>query len=340
MLNGNRYDASTGKLLGNPTTPQSSGQSAGTIDGFVQSSHTKKKVTQPRRVQSNSRSTLKSKTLMRHAVSKPKNTEKAKQPKQAITKASSLTDTSREERAKNTTRSTVISKFGHEVKKITSYATLPVTKSPVELPLHQEKVLTPPTATAISPQVQVADPFTQAINNSTSHTNPKPKMLSKRQKMARKLKISPSLLNVSLGLFALLIIGGYVAYNNVPNLAMRVASARSGVAGSMPSYQPSGYAINGAIQYKPGQITVHFKSNSDQRSYSVAETRSDWNSEALLENHVAVNKKPYQTFQDKGKTIYIYNGDSASWVDKGIWYEVKGNSSLTTDQVLRIANGL
>ena len=140
--------------------------------------------------------------------------------------------------------------------------------------------------------------------------------------------------------FSVLILGGYFAYNNVPNLAMRVASARSGISGSMPGYQPSGFSLGGPIEYKTGQISISFKSNSDNRSYTVTQRNSDWNSETLLENHVAMGKRQYQTFQDKGKTIYMYDGDSASWVDNGVWYEIDGNTSLNTDQVLRIANSL
>jgi hypothetical protein len=133
---------------------------------------------------------------------------------------------------------------------------------------------------------------------------------------------------------------GYFAYNNVPNLAMKVASTRSGTPGALPDYSPSGFALGGPIKYSPGQIQISYSSNTDDRSFTITETKSEWNSDALLDNHVAANSRAYQTFQDNNKTIYIYDEDVASWVDNGIWYELNGNKSLNTDQILRIANSL
>ncbi len=139
---------------------------------------------------------------------------------------------------------------------------------------------------------------------------------------------------------AALLIAGFIAYQNMPNLAMRVAAARAGFPATMPSYQPAGFALDGAIQYYPGQITVNFKSDSDNRIFSVTQKPSKWTSETLLDRVVAIDSRPYQTFQDKGKIIYIYDGSNATWVSGGIWYEIAGNSSLTSDQLLRIASSL
>jgi len=108
----------------------------------------------------------------------------------------------------------------------------------------------------------------------------------------------------------------------------------------MPSYKPGGFALSGPITYSTGKISVSYQSNSDNRSYRVTQSNSAWNSETLLDNFVAVNRRAYQTFQDRGKTIYIYDGSNATWVDRGVWYQIEGASSLSSDQLLRIANSL
>ena len=118
---------------------------------------------------------------------------------------------------------------------------------------------------------------------------------------------------------------------------MRVAAARAGVNASMPGYQPSGFSFKGPIDYSAGQVTVSFKSNTDDRAYSVAQRSSNWNSDALLSNFVVAEGKQYQTYIDRGRTLYIYDGSNATWVDNGVWYQVEGNSDMTTDQLVRIA---
>jgi hypothetical protein len=120
---------------------------------------------------------------------------------------------------------------------------------------------------------------------------------------------------------------------------MRVASARSGVHGSLPGYQPAGFGLNGAISYKPGQITVSYKSTSDNRSFQITQSVSSWNSDTLRDSYVATNHPSYQMVNPKGKTVYLYDSN-ATWVDGGIWYRVEGDSQLNSDQLQNIANSL
>lgn len=118
---------------------------------------------------------------------------------------------------------------------------------------------------------------------------------------------------------------------------MRLAASRAGVPGTLPNYQPSGFGMSGPIQYKAGQITIHYKSRSDSRAFHINQRSSEWDSATLLDQFVATNRRSYQTYQDNGKTIYIYDNDNATWVDGGIWYQIEGNSSLNSDQLLRLA---
>jgi hypothetical protein len=45
-------------------------------------------------------------------------------------------------------------------------------------------------------------------------------------------------------------------------------------------------------------------------------------------------------FQQKGLTIYMYDGSHATWVNQGVWYTIEGDSLLDTEQLLRIATSL
>lgn len=241
------------------------------------------------------------------------------------------------ERATATPKSSLVSRFGTNYKhhvavpaaKAQAVAHLPVKQAPAS---HQ-------TNSAHRPSSR-ANPFERAVENARSHEQTQPLKLKRHHKVARALRISPKIVSVGTTVLAITLLGGFFVYQNIPNMAMRVASARSGVNAQMPSYKPGGYAISGPITYSAGKITINYKSNSDDRNYRVSQSSSQWNSETLLENFVSVNRRSYQTFQDKGKTIYIYDGNNATWIDRGVWYQIEGAASLSSDQLLRIASSL
>lgn len=340
MLNGNRYDALTGELIKDDSGNQKVASTArahkstpasSMVDDFVKPRRT----SQP--AKNSQRPVEHSKTLMRSAVKKPKPQKNSPDTTPHIQKSAVLKNVVREERAKEISRSSLISKFGGEVKRITKFSQLPVTPEPST---HAEREKPTPTSETHRATPPAPTRFQTALANATSHQQPKKSRKHRNHRLAKKLHVSPMALNVSLLVVAFTLLGGYFAYNNVPNLAMRVAATRAGIAGDLPDYQPAGFSMKGPIQYQPGQIAVQFASHSDDRNFTMSQKKSEWNSETLLENYVATNRRAYQTFQDKGKTIYIYDGDSASWVDNGVWYEIDGNEALNTDQLLRIANSL
>jgi hypothetical protein len=108
----------------------------------------------------------------------------------------------------------------------------------------------------------------------------------------------------------------------------------------MPRYTPSGFKVENPIQYQKGLVSVKYTSASDDRSYHITQQQSDWNSESLLKEFVEQQGKVSQTLQLKGKTIYIYDGNNATWVDGGIWYQVESEDALNNDQLLKIVNSL
>jgi len=139
---------------------------------------------------------------------------------------------------------------------------------------------------------------------------------------------------------ALVLMGGFLIYNSLPSLTMRVAASRAGFNASVPSYQPSGFTFDGPVSYGPGRVVIKFNSNTDDRAYTITENESAWDSKSLLENFVSSEAENYLTFEEHGLTVYLFNDSQATWVDEGVWYTVEGSADLSSEQLLKIAASL
>lgn len=362
-LNGNRYDASTGRLLKDehiaaqqPTRAHQPKQVSGghAIDGVSRRKHavnqSNKPIHQPAAAShSVHHKTSRSKTLMRKAVQKPTHSHHTT-PAQSVKKQSHSSakplqhtavgvDPQRIKRAEHVPKSSLISKFGSGhagfIKRVASLEVRPAPKDNMAVHSVSTAIDTDIGAESFGPLA----PFDLALSNANGHKQSRLKKPSIRQQAARKLRVSPKALNIAAGVFVTLFVGGLIAYRNIPQLAFKIASARAGIKATLPSYQPSGFSMAGPVQYSSGIVSLSYMSNSDDRNFRVVQKSSDWNSQTLLENFVA-SHEPYQTFQDRGRTIYIYDGSNATWVSGGIWYQIEGESNLNSDQLLRIVSGL
>jgi hypothetical protein len=355
-LNGQMYDTATGQPLARTTATKTKPAKKATsqvkhLDGFSRRPEVAKRPlssVSPAKVHQQPQ---KSKTLMRTAVKKPVAPAKIHAKAPATTGAANKTTEhkafmapakpGRVIRATSIPKSNFISKFGAAAASIKTEV-LPVKPEP---PHHkpaakQQTTSTPAVINHPQQTVAQADPFQAALEQSLSHQQPKAKKAKIHYRVARKLHVSPKIVSLASFTLVALAISGFMAYQNLPELAMRMAATRAGLSAHLPSYQPSGYSLAGPIQYQPGQVTVNYKSASDTRAFNVVQKNSSWNSETLLENFVATTNTPYQTFQSNGRTIYIYGGNKATWVDGGIWYSIDGQSNLNSDQLLRIAGSL
>jgi len=147
----------------------------------------------------------------------------------------------------------------------------------------------------------------------------------------------PRLATIASGVGALVLLGGYLTYLNLPNLSLRVAASQAGVAATYPTYQPSGYSFMGPVAYSPGEVRVNFKSNTNNYAYSVVQRQSSWDSQAVRDNYVVKENKQYTTIQEGGITIYLVD-NKAVWVNGGVLYSVEGNAPLSGEQVQKIAS--
>lgn len=136
---------------------------------------------------------------------------------------------------------------------------------------------------------------------------------------------------------ALLLLGGYFTYLNMPNLSVRVAAARAGIDASYPSYRPSGYSMAGPVAYDSGKVDMKFAANGSPQSFKLSQERSGWDSVTVLEDYVAPKAgENYAVTSEGGLTIYTWNGNAA-WVSGGILYTVSGDSNLSPDQIRQMA---
>ncbi|MDO8266017.1 MAG: DUF4367 domain-containing protein [Candidatus Saccharibacteria bacterium] len=353
-INGKKYDALTGKLISGgvsnvetilPTKAMQK-KNGVVMDGFMRKPQSHKTLNASREVHAHTKSVQKSHTLMRNAVKKPQASAKPVNTS-PITKPSLKPSPVRQQVAASTQKSNLVSHYGdlqHRSSVVKKLQPLSVKK-----PLQHAPAIT---------QMQVAQSQAVVNHNQPAHSRSHatsvliekalagakaheqvqlPKVSKKRRRIAHKLGVSSRAMAISTSVLAGVLLGGFFAIQNVPNLSMRVAAARAGFNASMPGYNPSGFSFKGPINYSPGQVTISFKSNTDDRAYTVSQKASGWNSDALLSNYVVAENKQYQTYLDRGRTLYIYDGSNATWVDNGVWYQVEGNSDMTTDQLVRIA---
>ncbi len=138
----------------------------------------------------------------------------------------------------------------------------------------------------------------------------------------------------------LLITIGYFIYINIPTLSIRVAGAQAGISATFPEYHPDGYSLNGPVSYGDGEVTIAFKSNTDNTQFSIKQVRSSWDSSAV-KNQVDkdAGSAVVNTTTERGLTLYTYNS-SAAWVNGGILYSITGDAHLSVDQIRRIATSL
>lgn len=125
----------------------------------------------------------------------------------------------------------------------------------------------------------------------------------------------------------------YFVTTNIPDISVRVAAMQTGVEASYPSYIPRDFSLEG-IDSGDGKITLTFKT-ADDKSFSLVEEKSSWDSAALQRNYVQETwKDDYTTTHEQGITIFI-NEASAAWVNGGVLYKINADPGVLTKKQLR-----
>lgn len=192
------------------------------------------------------------------------------------------------------------------------------------------------------------------IHPATHHIAPKPSHVIKQEVIADALAASnkpakakkslkkqfPRVFSVASMSLAVLLLGGYLTYLNLPTISVRVAASQAGVNATYPDYRPDGYRLAGPINFEEGKVTMHFAANAGPQTFIINQTKSSWDSSAVLENRVKPRTDGrYVTYNENGLTIYTYDGNAA-WVNGGILYTIEGDAPLSSEQIRHIATSL
>jgi hypothetical protein len=138
--------------------------------------------------------------------------------------------------------------------------------------------------------------------------------------------------------FAVMLLGGYLTYLSMPNISIKMAAVQSGIDAKYPGYKPDGYALNGPIKFKSGEVTMKYAYADGSSGYTITQQKSGWNSSAVKEFFSEKHKNPNTTMID-GLTIYS-GGKEAAWVNGGILYQISGDANLSSSQIEKIATSL
>ncbi len=272
-------------------------------------------------------------TLHRSGVKVPSltaasGTKPATKTQTSTTTIVSKIDQNRLERAQNVNKSTLIKKFNTPDAAPKAHKSHEPKQSTI-LPATPEK------AQAESTMQDTKHQLIAHAQQQMEHAQRKP-----ATKAIKSRRISP-FAKYGAPALVVLLLAGYVAYLNVPSLSLKVASSKAGFTATLPGNGPAGYSLRSPVSYSPGQVTIDFASNTDSRSFSLTQQPTTWDSQALLENYVTKENKDYLTYQDRGLTIYIFNGSDAAWVSGGKFYSVKGaDSQLNTEQLRKLATSM
>ena len=362
-LNGKRYDAMTGTLLGDASR-QARTQS---VDGFVKVSLPAAKAHLPHNARLHASHTASaghivapapksfdinrsvphharphqlqhSKTLMRSAVHRPEvpfkrvakpvahtGTVSRISPIDIVPKHSaSIVDEDRYKRARRIAKSRLISRFAnvqvHPSAQLPAAPTQAEQSAPAPLPTRSRQ--------------PSDDIFERALATANSHKQPYAPV--KKRKKTHRLRTFTGVLASSV---AILMIVGFVAYQNASFIQLRVASSRSGINATLPSWQPSGFKL-GAFAYGPGTVTVNYNNLAANTSFKITQVASNWDSATLLSDYVYPSNETYNTLSSAGNTIYTYGNNNATWVSGGIWYRLTSDGSLSNSQIVNIATSM
>jgi len=332
-INGKKYDAITGDPVGGHA-PKKTITVHQSVDGVVKKTASKAHKTPAKHVHSKP---SRSKTLMRSAVAKPHITATSSAIDQTIEtfSARKALEELRLHRAKKVPTSKLISRFGiPELSNLTvkpQHTTIPVKPAPVEHKPEHHKPATHHKAHAEAAQ-HTKSRFQSQIDHATAHTAKPLKKSQVHHRTTKKMRMGAATAGV-----AFVLLGGFIAYQNATVIAVRIAAREAGVAVTVPGYTPGGFSLRGH-NTKPGEVSISYRSNSDARAFQVTEALSGWDSGTLLQNFIGTNE--YQTAFSRGRTIYLYNGNNATWVDNGIWYKIEGNAGLSSQQLQKLVDSI
>ena len=327
-INGSRYDAVSGRLIGAVKVLS--------IDGFTRraaraGAHAKRSVHELKRRPE------RSKTLMRSTLKKP-----ARAKSEDKIKFRGLSpDHARADRARRVPQSSKVQRFG-----LTTFSRNQGAKTgEVIKPNASSSTRSSMAASATLPSVMTSAShykIERLLDYALAHADAHKKLLDQSTRSRRKLfGRLPRWLSLSLLILAVLAVVGFVVWRQVPAASFKLAATKAHVNASMPT-PISGYKI-GSITSTQNAVTTIIQSTSDSsKKYTVTEQASN-QPEASLAASAATetsdNSSRVQTVQDQDKTYVLsQNGNKSTAVcTKGTNTVRVEGVDLTFDQLLAAA---
>jgi hypothetical protein len=142
-------------------------------------------------------------------------------------------------------------------------------------------------------------------------------------------------------LLIIIIIGLFISWQKIPQLSVKAAGMRAHLSASVPSYIPEGYHLAGPAKAVSGTVDIKFASKSNgTNAYEIIQAQSNLTSQ-LVGQSVVPKGAAVQTSQVEGNTVYIYGqSNDAAWVNNGVLYTIKDRASLSSDELIKIVQGL
>lgn len=330
------------------------------IDGFRKTPQTitpaLKKITRvsnstPRPAGAMHQRAQRSKTLMRSIVSAPAEPKRQEAKVSAPKARTSTASPKRISRAMTVAKNASVKHFGNPIN--SAKPSLSVQAAKVKSTLSGEVISSKPTATSGAMALQAPPSMiTSVSHHKLERMLDEALIKADAHKQALRDKMSPkrSFLHFGKGLlpgwmiagvvtFAVLVVGGFFAWQKVPQLSTRIASLRAHVSASVPSYTPTGFSMSGPAVAKNNSVTMQYHANGDSsKYYTVKEEPSNQDTSSLMANHTSSNQQ-VQTAQANGVQI-VMTGAKTMCVSGGKLTTVADNSGLSPDELLNIAKSV
>ena len=343
-IEGNVYDAETGNILDAQQSARTPAAAASNFHSGAQKSHTlqRKYIKKPRTI--DSVAPVRAATL---AGIKENSASRSSQrlASERSTPPQIIRRSKRTRRVQDIRRSSNIAHFAKTTTTTNPSVKHPATpETPDIAPTANQLEQTARQRQAIIKQQQTRSVLPSQVIKQQAIQEATDKMLTRQQrkevKPTKNFSFWRRLVSVGSTAIAVLLLGAYFTYINMPALSTRIAASQAGINASYPNYQPSGYSLNGPVAYQQGSVIMKFAANGSNENFTLAQTRSEWDSSAVLENYIKPKSRDkYTTTAANGLTIYSY-GTHAAWVNAGILYTVDGNAELAPEQIQKIAASL
>ncbi len=223
----------------------------------------------------------------------------------------------------------------------------PVVSSPVAAPQQANKVVNdivapaapPASVTPAPPPATPAETTTTVAGVTMSREDALKLALGEDAAPQAVAKTGPARPTaVVMTVIGLALLGAFLWQVNATDIQVKLASLRAGLTASVPGFVPGGWSKAQSLKASEGGVSYELV--KDGKALKVEQQKSDWDSQAVLEQYVLRRSTDYLALQSQGLTIYMYGNNQAAWVNQGTFYTLSGDHGIEQDDVIRMATSL